>query len=218
MSWNIASPSGSDAASSGDDVIRELKSDLQNAFRGQDVDGVEAKFPGSNTASPVYRYRGLKGATGARPAAGDYGLYFDTTRNVLQRDNGSSWDDIGTSFPSGTSMPFYQAAAPIGWTKLVTQNDKALRVVSGVGGGSGGSQALSTTLAHTHTVASHTHSFSATTGTPSATVQNSAGVTGAQPTIDHTHSVSGTSGATAPATDSQLGALAYIDVIICSKD
>ena len=43
-------------------------------------------------------------------------------------------------FPSGTVMLFYQAAAPLGWTKQTTQNDKALRVVSGSTGGSAGAR------------------------------------------------------------------------------
>ncbi len=62
--------------------------------------------------------------------------------------------------PSGTKMVFYQAAAPSGWTKDTTQNDKALRVVSGSGGGSGGTHPLSSppSTAHTHTGPSHTHS------------------------------------------------------------
>jgi len=43
------------------------------------------------------------------------------------------------SFAAGTAMLFLQAAAPTGWTKSVTHNNKALRIVSGSGGGSGGS-------------------------------------------------------------------------------
>ena len=67
-------------------------------------------------------------------------------------------------FPSGTVMIFYQAAAPTGWTKSTAQDNKALRVVSGSGGGTGGSWDLSaggstnSTGAHTHTGSSHTHS------------------------------------------------------------
>ena len=34
---------------------------------------------------------------------------------------------------------FYQESAPTGWTKVTTQDNKALRVVSGTGGGTGGS-------------------------------------------------------------------------------
>ena len=42
-------------------------------------------------------------------------------------------------FPTSTAWVVYQTAAPTGWTKVVTHNDKALRVVSGTGGGSDGS-------------------------------------------------------------------------------
>lgn len=51
------------------------------------------------------------------------------------------------SVPSGSVMLFYNASAPVGWTQNITQNDKALRVVSGSGGGSGGSVAFSTAFA-----------------------------------------------------------------------
>lgn len=58
---------------------------------------------------------------------------------------------IGQSFPRGTTMLFWQASAPVGWTKVASQNDKLLRVVSGVGGplGGGGSNAFSTVNAQT---------------------------------------------------------------------
>lgn len=39
--------------------------------------------------------------------------------------------------PQNSVAVFYQAAAPTGWTKLTSHNDKALRVVSGTGGGFG---------------------------------------------------------------------------------
>lgn len=60
------------------------------------------------------------------------------------------WAAIATPtevIPSGTSMLFYQAAAPTGWTKQTTHNDKSLRVVSGTGGGSGGSTAFTSVFA-----------------------------------------------------------------------
>ena len=47
---------------------------------------------------------------------------------------------MGTlAFPTGTVTVFRQTAAPQGWTKLTTQNDASLRLVNGVGGGTGGS-------------------------------------------------------------------------------
>jgi hypothetical protein len=45
----------------------------------------------------------------------------------------------GTNFPAGTVMPFKQATAPLNWTKLTTTDDGTLRIVSGAGGGTGGS-------------------------------------------------------------------------------
>ncbi len=55
------------------------------------------------------------------------------------------------TIPAGTVMPFYQAAAPAGWTQVMSQNDKALRVVSGTGGVAGGTNAFSTVFAQTAT-------------------------------------------------------------------
>lgn len=68
--------------------------------------------------------------------------------------------------PAGTVSLFGLAAAPTGWTKLTTQNAQLLRVVSGTGGGSGGTAdpATAITLAHTHTISNdgaHTHSMPA---------------------------------------------------------
>jgi hypothetical protein len=48
---------------------------------------------------------------------------------------------------SGDTTLWYQASAPIGWTKQTTHNDKALRVVSGTGGAAGGSTAFTTVMA-----------------------------------------------------------------------
>ncbi len=39
--------------------------------------------------------------------------------------------------PQNSVAVFYQSSAPTGWTKITTHNDKALRVVSGTGGGFG---------------------------------------------------------------------------------
>jgi hypothetical protein len=55
-------------------------------------------------------------------------------------------------------MPFQQTAAPTGWTKDTTHNDKALRIVNGTVG-SGGTNAFSTVMAQT-TVGGHTLTLS----------------------------------------------------------
>jgi len=185
----------------------------------------------------------LKGTTAERPAFGNVGrLFLNETLNTIQRDSGTSWSDVGTLIPSGTAMVFYQASAPAGWTKSTAQNDKALRVVSGTGGGTGGTSALSSGLAHTHTVASHTHTLAshthdlaynagAWTGGVERDVQSSG--TGAVMKV----SVSGGSGGSGRAyypvtqassttdtggaslsTDSTSPTFQYIDVIVCTKD
>ncbi len=70
------------------------------------------------------------------------------------------------AFPSGTIMLFQQTAAPIGWTKETTHNDKALRVVTG-SASVGGSTAFGTVFGASKTtegkslgiteMAAHTH-------------------------------------------------------------
>jgi len=63
-----------------------------------------------------------------------------------------------TQMPSGTRVPFAQAAAPTGWTQDTTDNatNRMLRVVNTAGNGIGGS--ASPIL--NNTVPSHTHGFS----------------------------------------------------------
>lgn len=56
----------------------------------------------------------------------------------------------GYVFPAATAMLFQQTAAPTGWTKATTHNDKALRLVSGTAS-SGGSSPFSTVFGLTAT-------------------------------------------------------------------
>jgi len=91
---------------------------------------------------------------------------------------------IGQSFPRGTTLLFYQAAAPIGWTKITTQNDKAIRVVSGAGGVTGGTNAFSSVMAQT-VVGSTTLSSAQIPGHSHPVFLNDPG---------HTHGVSWTAG------------------------
>jgi hypothetical protein len=66
--------------------------------------------------------------------------------NVLT-SNGSTWTSAAAAaFDSGTLMLFQQTAAPTGWTKSTTHNNKALRVVSGTAS-SGGSVDFTTAFA-----------------------------------------------------------------------
>lgn len=224
--WDTSTPVGTDLLRTVDDKIREMKSALQDALRCDDTEGVESVFPGSApSTAPVFRYRGLKDVTASRPAAGQYGLFFDTTRNVLQRDNGVSWDDVATVIPAGTKMVFYQASAPTGWTKDTANNDKALRVVSGSGGGTGGTNAVSSGLAHTHTTGdftltiaempAHTHTVSDQTAAGASYGTNA---TAGNVDTKTTSSVGGGAAHNHGATGSTSPTFQYIDVIVCTKD
>ncbi len=129
--------------------------------------------------------------------------------------------------PAGTTMLFAQTAAPTGWTKSTTHNNKALRVVSGTAG-SGGTVAFTTAFAaaralsgstdgHALTIAeipAHTHTqeimgggniFASGLGyTTTSAATGSAGGGGA-----HSHTLS--------AGSVNLD-VSYVDVIIAVKD
>jgi hypothetical protein len=85
---------------------------------------------------------------------------------------GLTWTTVTSEdyIPDGTVMVFFQASAPTGWTKVTSQDDKTLRVVSGTGGGTGGDWAMtsgettSSSGAHTHTGPSHTHGHNLAAG------------------------------------------------------
>lgn len=64
------------------------------------------------------------------------------TVDGINFSDGTSLNSRYGIIPQNSVAVFYQSAAPTGWTQLTTQNNKALRVVSGTGGGSGGSIAF----------------------------------------------------------------------------
>lgn len=72
------------------------------------------------------------------------------------------------SAPSGTRMLFQQSAAPTGWTKDATHNDKALRVVSG-SVSTGGSVDFATAFASQTPAGSVATSVSGTVGATTLT-------------------------------------------------
>jgi len=129
------------------------------------------------------------------------------------------------SIPSGTVTNFFQASAPTAWTKLTTNDNAAIRIVSGTGGGTGGSVNFSTAFASqtptgtvggytlsTAEIPSHLHSNSFTTGgsfggtTGSGTYANTGSTGGGG---SHAHSFTG----------SAINlAVKYLDNIMCSKN
>jgi len=140
---------------------------------GRDVATDGTKLDGIATGATNYTHPATHPAsmlTGALPAI-----------------DGSSLTGV-QPFPSGTVMVFYQAAAPTGWTKSTAQNNKALRVVSGSGGGTGGTWDLSSGVTSSST-GSHTHSFSdssSTTSSDGAHTHTGASHTHTGPSHSHT--------------------------------
>jgi hypothetical protein len=79
--------------------------------------------------------------------AGSFVKSGGTSSQFLKADGSVDSTTYSTqTFPSGTLMLFQQTAAPTGWTKQTTHNDKTLRVVSGAAG-SGGSTAFTSVFA-----------------------------------------------------------------------
>lgn len=141
-------------------------------------------------------------------------------------------------FATGTLMLFQQTAAPTGWTKQITHNDKALRVVSGTASSGGttafttvfvnqtptittsGLSAAATTLT-TAQMPSHTHKSPYLSGAGSGL--NAAFLSDSPPSgLDttstggggsHTHTVSGSATSSAITLNVQ-----YVDLIIASKN
>ena len=103
---------------------------------GVDVAARNTLFGGLTSSSGVL----TNGVTATTQAQSDNTTKVSTTAYVRTAIANAQ------AFPSGTVMLFYQASAPTGWTKVTTQNNKALRVVSGTGGGTGGSNAFTDTL------------------------------------------------------------------------
>lgn len=154
--------------------------------------------------------------------------YNPSTGTVSATTFNGAWSGI----PSGTAMLFKQTSAPTGWTKVTTDDNAALRVVSGTAGTGGtvdfttafASQAVSGTVGNTtitvSTMASHNHTYNGGPfGTPfpaggldsagggaafaGFTINNTGG-DGA-----HNHSFSGTA--------INL-AVKYVDVIVATKN
>ncbi len=129
--------------------------------------------------------------------------------------------------PAGTSMLFAQTAAPTGWTKSTTHNNKALRVVSGTAS-SGGSVAFTTAFSaarglsgstdghaltidqippHTHTQETMTGGINFASGAGYNTTTSNTGSTGGGQAHSHTL-----------ASGSVNLDVQYVDVIIAVKN
>ena len=101
------------------------------------------------SSSNAYGTKYVQTTAPASPCDGD--VWYDTSGTVA----------TGGEFPTNTVLLFYQASAPTGWTQVTTHDNKALRVVSGTGGGSGGSTNFTTVFSASRTVplVNHNHSI-----------------------------------------------------------
>jgi hypothetical protein len=141
--------------------------------------------------------------------------------------------DTTSAIPAGTAMVFKQTAAPTGWTKLLTNDDSALRVVTGAAS-TGGSVGFTTAFASkavtgtngasgaytlaTAEIPSHSHTIpTGASAGGSVTTQIRSGAGGyasgaAGGGGSHSHSA-----ATFTGTAINL-AVKYVDVIVATKD
>lgn len=123
------------------------------------------------------------------------GILFDIA------DTANSINSFYWLYPAGTVKVFYQSAAPTGWIRVATQNNKALRVVSGTGGGSGGTTNFTTVLSSSNSSFSVNVNNTFPVGLAPSTTQNIGNTTLALSQLpDHVHigltGGSGGSGAT----------------------
>jgi hypothetical protein len=110
------------------------------------------------------------------------------------RGNGANLTGV-QPFPSGTLMLFQQTAAPTGWTKQTTHNDKTLRVVSG-SASSGGTTAFSSVMTSRTPSGSVSVSGSNSGGsvTGSVTISNAAVTLTSSQIPSHSHTATGSPG------------------------
>jgi len=146
--------------------------------------------------------------------------------NVTGTVTATTFSGAWANIPAGTAMIFAQTAAPTGWTKSTTHNDKALRVVSGAAS-SGGTVAFTTAFAsqavngtvgsytlttadipsHTHTATSvvtdptHTHTYTYY----NAAGSTAAGVGGNTPNLTSGTTAAASTGITVATTNANTG-------------
>ena len=126
---------------------------------------------------------------------------------------------------AGSKTDFFQASAPTDWTQDTANNDKMLRVVSGSGGGTGGTSATSspahsiTAAAHTlatSEIPSHDHDLASVYTSSCAGVARSAHCNNGD-SASRTHNEGG-GGSHTHSTSGSITTPAYMDVIIAAKD
>ena len=189
----------------------------------QDTTGTASKTNALNSATTVVNV-----SSATAPTVGQYLIATSGTAATWQTPAAPS------AFPATTALIFKQTAAPTGWTKVLTNNDSALRVVTGTAS-TGGSVAFTTAFASkavtgtnaasgaytlaTAEMPAHTHNLNYSTNfSGSSRVLRTDGSSGLFATTStggggsHSHSAAAFTG-----TAINL-AVAYVDVIVATKD
>lgn len=180
----------------------------------------ETGFGTYSSANTLTRTTVIESSSGFGPT---FGITFAAgTKDVFMCEPAQE----SKSFPSGTLMLFQQSSAPTYWTKQVTHNDKALRVVSGAAS-SGGTSAFSTVMGSAAAVVdSHILSIGeipAHTHTYGGVRAGGAGLSGGSapsvaPNTDTNGQISGSNGSGGGHVHTLSLNLQYVDLIIASKD
>lgn len=181
-------------------AIRELMAQLKDFQVGSAGDPLTV---GGNLA-----VTGTSAVTGNATFAGDVAV----TGNVTV-------GGAPLGFPAGTKMLFQQIAAPTGWTKDTTHDNKALRVVTGTAGTGGsiafttafGSQNVGNTTLTIAQIPSHSHGLA---GFVSVSAGGGFGnPAGSSPIVSSTAAAGG-GGSHTHSLDLSVQ---YVDLIICTK-
>ena len=103
-----------------DNYDREIRKNLK------DWGGTEHQVNGGRHKIPY-------GVTANRPTTllGAGVLYINTTTGVIEYYDGATWQAGLTVFPAGTRMVFDQDAAPTGWTRDTTVDDRMILITGG---------------------------------------------------------------------------------------
>ena len=186
------------------------------------------------STSNAYGTKYVQSTAPTSPCDGD--VWYDTSGTVA----------TGGEFPSGTVLLFHQTSAPTGWSQVMTHNDKVLRVVTGTGGGSGGTTAFTSVFTsrtvplvnHNHSITDPTHyhiypgddqlnqangyaGWTSTSqgGFPYDAVSNTSGSGQMWRTTNASTGITINNASNTQATGNTMDfAVQYIDIILCSKN